>query len=167
MSDARAVTDSPQFKVMRRVIGATNPLTRKLLDSRFAGPMARALLLLRFRGRTSGRTYTTPVGYVRDGDRVVIVTSPTYRWWPNLVGGADVELRLPEGWRRGHGEVLMPDDPRYDDILALQVTKRGPGMLRGFGLDVDEQGRLDPASRATAPTKAHIVLVTLPSPSPG
>lgn len=167
MSDARAVTDSPQFKVMRRVIGATNPLTRKLLDSRFAGPMARALLLLRFRGRTSGRTYTTPVGYVRDGDRVVIVTSPTYRWWPNLVGGADVELRLPEGWRRGHGEVLMPDDPRYDDILALQVTKRGPGMLRGFGLDVDEQGRLDPASRATASTKAHIVLVTLPSPSPG
>lgn len=161
MAEAQAFTDTRQFKIMRRVIGGTNPLTKRLLDSRFAGPMAKALLLLRYRGRKSGRTFTTPVGYVREGDRVVMVTSPTYKWWPNLVGGADVELRLPDGWRSGRGEVVMPDDPRYDEALALQVSKRGPSMLRGFGLEVDDQGRLDPESRETAATKAHLVLVTL------
>lgn len=162
---AKAFTETRQFKVMRTVVGAGNPLMRRLLDSRLAGPMGKNLLLLRYRGRKSGRTITTPVGYVRDGDRVVIVTSPTYRWWPNFVGGAEAELRLPEGWRRGLVEVLMPDDPRYDETVALQVAKRGPGMLRGFGLELDDDGLLSVDAKATATAKAHLVLVTLASAS--
>lgn len=161
MAEARPFTDTRQFKIMRRVVGATNPLTRRLLDSPLAGPMAKALLLLRYQGRKSGRLVTTPVGYVRDGDRIVIVTSPTYRWWPNFVGGGEAEFRLPEGWRMGRAEVLMPDDPRYDEAVALQVAKRGPGMLRGFGVEVDDQGRMSPEGKATATDRAHVVLVTL------
>lgn len=157
----KAFTETRKAKVMRAVVGAGNPLVRRLLDSRFAGPMAKNLLLLRYRGRKSGRTITTPVGYVRDGDRVVMVTSPSYSWWPNFVGGAEAKLRLPEGWRTGRAEVVMPDDPRYAEVVAIQVSKRGPGMLKGFGLDVDEQGRVNPASKATAAEKAHLVLVTL------
>lgn len=161
MTDAPAFTETRRFRTMRRVIGAANPLVKRLLDSRFAGPMAKALLLLRFRGRSSGKTFTTPVGYVRDGDRVVMVTSPTYRWWRNVVGGADVEVRLPEGWRRGRADVLRPDDPRYDEALVFQVSKRGPAMVRGFGLEVDDHGRIDDDARATATTKVHLVLVNL------
>ncbi len=157
----KAFTETRQFKLMRTVIGAGNPLMRHLLDSRFAGPMGKNLLLLRYRGRKSGRTITTPVGYVRDGDRVVMVTSPTYRWWPNFVGGAEAELRLPEGWRTGLVEIVMPDDPRYDEVVAFQVARRGPGMLRGFGLEIDDEGRVGPETKATATTKAHLVLVTL------
>ena len=157
----KAFTETRQFKVMRTLVGAANPLVRRLLDSRFAGPMGKNLLLLRYRGRKSGRAITTPVGYVRDGDRVVMVTSPSYGWWPNFAGGAEAELRLPEGWRRGLVEVVMPDDPRYDETVAFQVKKRGAGMLRGFGLDVDDQGRLGPDAKATATEKAHLVLVTL------
>lgn len=155
------LTETRRFTVMRWVVGVTNPLTRRLLDSRFAGPMGGAILLLRYRGRRSGRTFSTPVGYVREGDRIVMVTSPTYRWWPNFVGGADADLRLPEGWRSGRVEVILPDDPRYDEVLALQVAKRGPGMLRGFGVAVDDAGRIAPEERASAPEKAHLVLVTL------
>lgn len=155
------MTETRRFKVMRGIIEAANPLVRRLLDSRFAGPLSKALLLLRYRGRKSGRTVATPVGYVRDGDRVVIVTSPSYGWWPNMVGGADVEIRLPEGWRQGRAEVLFPDDPRYDDTAALHVAKRGPGMLRGFGVDIDDAGRVAPEAKATAAQHAHIVLVTL------
>ena len=155
------ITDTRRFKVMRGMVGAANPLVRRLLDSRFAGPLSRALLLLRYRGRKSGRTIATPVGYVRDGDRVVIVTSPSYGWWPNMVGGADVELRLPEGWRRGRAELLFPDDLRYAETVAFQVSKRGPGMLRGFGVDIDDAGRIAPEAKVTATRYAHIVLVTL------
>jgi hypothetical protein len=156
-----AFTETRQFKVMRVMVGAANPVIRRLVDSRFAGPLGKNVLLLRYRGRTSGRTIATPVGYVRDGDRVVIVTSPTYRWWRNFVGGADAEFRLAEGWRRGRAEVVMPDDPRYDEVVALQVSKRGPGMLKGFGLDVDATGRVSPVAKATATDKAHLVLVAL------
>lgn len=60
--------------------------------SRLAGPLTRNLLLLRYKGRKSGRMYTTPVGYVREGDRLVVVTSPRYSWWRNVVGGAEVSV---------------------------------------------------------------------------
>ena len=157
-------TETRRFKVMRVVVGTTNPLTKRLLDSRFAGPMAKQILVLRYRGRKSGRTFSTPVGYVRDGERIVIVTNPTYRWWPNFVGGAQAELRLPEGWQRAEVEVVPPDDPRYDDVVALQVAKRGPGMLRGFGVEVDDTGHVPAGAKATASARAHLVLATLQGP---
>lgn len=90
-----------------------------------------------------------------------MVTSPTYRWWPNFAGGAEAELRLPEGWRKGRAEVVMPDDRRYEEVTALQVAKRGPGMLKGFGLDVDDHGHVRPEAEPTATEKAHLVLVAL------
>jgi hypothetical protein len=155
----RAFTDTRGFKVMRTVIDAMNPLMRRILRSRYAGRMGRSLLLLRFRGRTSGRWFETPVGYAREGNRVVMVTSPTYRWWRNLVGGADVAVRLADGWYEARARVLLPDDPAYDDAVALQVRARGPRMLTGFGLTVDAEGRVPPEARAHAPEKAHIVLV--------
>lgn len=161
MAESTPFTETRRFRAMRAAVGAGNPLVKRLLDSRVAGPMARQVLLLRYRGRRSGRTFTTPVGYVRDGDRIVMVTSPAYRWWPNFVGGAQAELRLPEGWRRATVDVVPPDDPRYDDVVALQVGRRGPGMLRGFGVEVDDAGHVSSEAKATASAHAHLVLATL------
>ena len=155
------MTETRRFKVMGAIIGAANPLMRRLLDSRFARGLGRALLLLEFKGRRSGRTYRTPVSYVREGDRLILVTSPRYAWWKNVVGGAPVRVRLPEGWRHGEARVLLPDDPGYDDAVATQVRGRGPQMLRGFGIEVDDQGRIDPATRPDGPSRAHIVEIRL------
>ena len=159
---ARAFTETRQFKVMRIVVGAGNPLMRRLLDSRLAGPMAKKLLLLRYRGRKSGRTITTPVGYVRDGDRVVMVTSPSYRWWPNFVGGAEAELRLPEGWRTGRGR------GRHAGRPALRRDRRTPGREARTRDAPRVRARRSttrvtcvPRRSATATAKAHLVLVTL------
>lgn len=158
-------TDTRAFKVMRTLVGLANPLVKRLLASRFGGRMARNILLLEFRGRNSGKTFRTPVGYVRDGDRIVIVTSPTYRWWKNVVGGSPVRVRVTEGWRTGAARVLLPDDPTYDAAVATQVAARGPGMLRGFGVALDDHGRIDPAARAAAPSHAHIVEIVLAPPA--
>lgn len=157
----RAFTDTPQFKIMRTLVGAANPLVRWLLGSRLAGPLAKNLLLLRYKGRKSGRTFSTPMGYVREGKRVVVVTSPTYTWWRNVVAGADVEVRLDGHWRTARAQLLTPDDPGYDDAVALYVARRGPGMLRGFGVPVSDDGRLPAEARAAAPSHAHIVRIDL------
>lgn len=160
----RPFTETPQFKVMRAVIGALNPAVRRLLGSRFVGPMAKSLMLLRFRGRQSGRWHTTPVGYAREGNRVVVVTSPTYRWWRNVVDAAPVQLRLDSQWFDASARLLRPDDPAYDDAVALQVNKRGPNMLRAFGIPVTDDGQVPAAARADAGKHAHIVLIELGSP---
>jgi deazaflavin-dependent oxidoreductase (nitroreductase family) len=154
-------TETRRFKVMRTVMGAANPAVKALLGSRFAGPMARNLMLLRFTGRNSGRTYTTPVGYVRERDDVVVVTSPTYQWWKNVREGAGVEVRLDGSWRRARARVVPPSDPEFDRAVAIQVKGRGPGMLRGFGVPVDDAGHVPADARADLDTKALIVLVEL------
>jgi deazaflavin-dependent oxidoreductase (nitroreductase family) len=163
---ATPFTETRRFKVMRALIGASRPLVTAILSRGTGGPMGRNLTLLRFRGRTSGRWYQTPVGYVRDGDTVVIVTSPAYTWWRNVRDGAEVDLRLDGAWRTGHARVVTPDDPAYDGTIALQVAKRGPGMLRGFGVDVDDAGRVADEAREAAGRAAHLVRVELAGPAP-
>jgi hypothetical protein len=126
---------------MRAVVGVANPLTVRLLGAGAAGPVARSLLVLEFTGRRSGRVRRTPVGYARDGSTVLIPTHRSYRWWKNTVAGAKVRLRLPEGWRDAWAEAIDPLDPRYLELVKTYADLRGPGILRAFGLDVDEHGR--------------------------
>ena len=159
-------TETRRFKVMQTLIGATNPLMRAMLRRGSGGPMGRNVLLLRFRGRSSGRWFETPVGYVRDGDTVVVVTSPTYRWWRNVTGGADVDVRVDGRWRQGRARIVAPDDADYDATIALQVGGRGPGMLRGFGVTVGDDGRVAPEAREAAGRLVHLVRIELDGDAP-
>ncbi|MGZ6617591.1 MAG: nitroreductase/quinone reductase family protein [Solirubrobacteraceae bacterium] len=93
--------------VLNRVV---NPLVRGLLRSPAHGLLSGRLALLSVTGRRSGRTFTFPVGYRRDGDRVTIsVASPERkRWWRNLIEAAPVEIWLAgvrrTGTGRAHGD---------------------------------------------------------------
>ena len=95
------------FVVVNRVV---NPLVRGLLRSPAHGLLSGRLALLSVTGRRSGRTFTFPVGYHRDGDRVTIsVASPERkRWWRNLSEAAPVEIWLAgvrrAGTGRAHGD---------------------------------------------------------------
>jgi len=160
----RPFTESPQFKVMRVLVGAANPAVRLLLGSRFAGPMAKSLMLLRFRGRKSGSWRTTPVGFAHEGNQVVVVTLPMYRWWRNVADGAPVQLRLDNQWFDASARLLRPDDPEYDGAVALQVRQRGPNMLGGFGIPVTDDGQVPSFARVDAGRIAHIVLIQLGRP---
>jgi deazaflavin-dependent oxidoreductase (nitroreductase family) len=78
------------------------------LGNRFRGGQ---VLLLTHRGRTSGRSYTTPLAYARDGEDLVVAASN---------GGIDLE---PQWWRN------LQADPRCSveirgrriDVLATEV----------------------------------------------
>jgi deazaflavin-dependent oxidoreductase (nitroreductase family) len=67
-----------------------------------------SLLLITYRGRRSGHHFTIPVMYAeREGTLTVFVAHPEQkRWWRNLRGGAEVELRLRGRRLRGQAEVV-------------------------------------------------------------
>lgn len=67
-------------------------------------------MLITFNGRKSGRSYTTPVRYIRIGTTVRCFTSAENQWWRNLRGGAEVILRL-EGVDRPYHAMAIVDDP--------------------------------------------------------
>src|SRR4051812_40810689 len=98
------------------------------------------LLLLTHTGRKSGRTFTTPVLYVRDGDDWVIAASNggidrEPQWWLNLqadprgaveVGGRwtpTVAAEVDEADRQRLWDALMARCPLYDDYQA-SVSRR-------------------------------------------
>jgi deazaflavin-dependent oxidoreductase (nitroreductase family) len=88
------------FAVINRTV---NPLVRALLRSPAHGLVSSHLALITVTGRRSGRTYTFPVGYHRDGDVVTIgIDWPDRkRWWRNLREPAPVEIRLAGARRTG------------------------------------------------------------------
>lgn len=71
-----------------------NPMMRMLLRSPLHFVQSKSLMLITFKGRKSGRLFTTPVRYVRIGDKVRCFTSAENLWWRNLRGGAAVSLRI-------------------------------------------------------------------------
>ena len=91
------------FVIVNRAI---NPLVRLVLRSPAHGLLSGHLALLSVTGRRSGRTFTFPVGYDRDGDRVTVgVDWPERkRWWRNLLEPAPVEIWLAGVHRTGTGQ---------------------------------------------------------------
>lgn len=89
---------SPVLATMFRHV--FNPVVAMLLLSPASGLLAANLLLVRYRGRRTGRELELPVGYVRDGARfLVIVGAAEHKTWRrNFSTPQPVELVL----RRDH-----------------------------------------------------------------
>ncbi len=66
-------------------------------------------MLITFTGRKSGRRFTTPVRYIRDGETVRCFTSAENQWWRNLRGGVDVVLRIQGRDAPYHAKALEND----------------------------------------------------------
>lgn len=74
---------------------AKNVVPALIIKSPMHRLMSDKYAILTFTGRKSGRVYTTPMAYVRDGNRVLLSTDSP--WHRNLEGGAPVKMRI-----RGH-----------------------------------------------------------------
>ena len=116
----------PLFKLINLVVVLLlkSPMHRFWSDS---------LLVIGFTGRKTGRSYKTPVRYVRKGNVVQCFTSKSGGWWRNiassreatlLVGGsqssfkADVVTDEPDRVRQALLDCLdlYPQDAVYHDI---------------------------------------------------
>ena len=61
-------------RVLQSVVRYFNPFMRLVLGSRAHRMMSGRLLLLSFTGRRTGRSYTTPVSFVREGTNLLVPT---------------------------------------------------------------------------------------------
>jgi hypothetical protein len=51
-------------------------------------------MLITLTGRKTGKTYSTPVGFYREGDCLWVLTRRDRTWWRNVRHGANVSLLL-------------------------------------------------------------------------
>ena len=83
----------------------------------------RRLIVIRYVGRRSGKTFETPVAYARRGDDVTIgVAFPDNKsWWRNFLGdGGPLTLQLDGTERTGHA--VAKRDNRGRVTVTVRLT---------------------------------------------
>ena len=137
----------PAIKMPEPLFKVINPVMSLMLRSPLHKIFSDSIMLITFTGRNSGRQFTTPVRYLRDGELVRCYTAKENQWWRNLRGGAEVEL-LTAGHRgRYHASVIV-DDPvvakaqlrRYlavypEDAVYHDIRLEPDGSLNATDLD--------------------------------
>ena len=131
-----------------RVLHAINPFVAGILRSPFHRLLSRQLMLLTYTGRKTGKRYTIPVGYARDGQALLVFSS--HPWWRNLGDGTPVEVLL-QG-RRFAGTAVPLKDPAVV-MAAVEQTitsygRKGASWRIGIALDA-----------TTSPSRAEIAQV--------
>ena len=119
---SKVVSKHPPAWVMRYL---ANPLTRRLLPTRFGGHM-KPLALVRVTGRRTGTMREVPCGVFEVAGGEVAFSDGTWRL--NLRGGADVEIVRGRERRWVRAELI--DDPEIvGPTLQAVVEIVGPRKL--------------------------------------
>ncbi len=107
-----------------------NPALKALLRSPLHRPISNALLVLSFQGRKSGKRFSIPVGYVRHGDRLWLLTHSN--WWKNL-RDVPVSVLLQGKDVRGTASPVRERAAKAEVARAF-VERRGEAMARRMGI---------------------------------
>lgn len=114
---------------------AVNKTIKYLLRSPFHGILSKNMLLISFTGRKSGKTFTTPVSYSREGDLLYIFTHAT--WWKNLDPNIPITLHLQGKDVLGLPEPVAEDKKAVAEGLMGHL-KRTPYDAKFYGVTLDE-----------------------------
>jgi deazaflavin-dependent oxidoreductase (nitroreductase family) len=144
----------PMPKFMFKVM---NPLMKAMLNSPLHGRVSKKLMVLTFTGRKTGKRYSTPVGYVRQGNDIYVITHTS--WWKNLRGGMAVTMRIQGLDVAGMARVV--DDPEgIKSMVRVFLAARDEKMARQLGYWTDDVDA--PAEKITADVKGtHFILITV------
>jgi len=149
-----AAEQEPRKLPPRRLFAIANPVLRLLLRSPLHRLMSGRLLLLSFRGRKTGKSYTIPVGYV-EHNGVLLLTAQS-RWWKNLGQGAEVDVRLRGRTRRGRTEVVRDDDTLLEAFRVM--LKNTPRLGNMINIRLDASGELLRADVARAREHGRVII---------
>lgn len=123
----------------------TTPVIQSMVGS--------AVALLTFTGRRSGKVYTIPVSYLRDGDVVTVVTKRQRTWWHNFEQPAEVELRLGGHIYRGMAEIQTSDRDTLEFMIDYLNKRPVDAKAYGLGKEITRE--------KVAAIVPHIVLISI------
>jgi F420H(2)-dependent quinone reductase len=150
----RASRPALRGSLLGTVLRLVNPATRVLLQSPLHWPLSRWFVVLSWTGRRSGRRYSTPVSYVREGHVIWMTTGD--RWWRNLIGGAPVVVRMAGRRRRGVG---VPVTDSRESYVAHERLFRAHRWFRWLsGIPGDRAGGPEPKALERALAAGRVLV---------
>ena len=141
------------MRIQTLLYEALNVPMRLLLRSPLHGVASRNLCILSYTGRRSGRRYATPLSYVREDGRVLLLSSRDTRWWTSFTPGpgvpAPVEVLAAGERLRGRAHTIQHDRERLRGAVRRFLTALPrDAMVYGVGLDGDRRPREAEIERA-------------------
>ena len=152
-----AVDNTPQH-TPRTPPKLLNQIMTFLLQSPLQGLLGGQLILLTFTGRKSGKPFTTPLGYTKHGDTVVLFTD--HLWYKNLLEHPSVTLRLQGKQLKGTAEIVHDDKELIAKELTAFVRER-PGAARAYTVTLNAAKQPEPASVQRAAQLFTLIYVHL------
>jgi hypothetical protein len=113
-------------------------------------------MLITFTGRKSGRVYTTPVRYLREGAKIRCFTASTNKWWRNLRGGADITLRVSGRNISCRAEAFV-DDPAAIRPALQEFLSHFPQDAAYYDIHFNGEGNVLPGDLERASMRTVMV----------
>lgn len=126
---ARPAMETKPPKFLLKVM---NPFMRRMVRGG-GGKMGDMIMLITFKGRKSGKTFTTPLGYTRKGNSITCFTDSP--WWKNLEGGAPVKLTIKGQEMQGFATPVS-DKAQVLEYVSGRLREGGPQAVRQMALSL-------------------------------
>jgi deazaflavin-dependent oxidoreductase (nitroreductase family) len=136
-----------------------NPIMMWILRSPLHGMLSSSTMIITYTGRKSGKTFSTPVNYVRDGDVLWTVSYRQRTWWRSL-RDAKVTVRVQGNDLAGVAEAITDEREVTDSLMAY--LRKTPQIAKYIGVSLDASGQPRPQDVARAAKTRVMVHVQLP-----
>ena len=132
MAETQAQTTSPKLP---RLAKSAMSFQVWLLRRGLMGSMADEIMVITVTGRKSGRQYSTPIGFLRDGETIIALSRGS-NWFKNAVatGTAQIEIK---GVTTKVSVTPVKDQTERERIFELYKRERVKNFTRLFGVTVD------------------------------
>jgi len=142
-----------------RLLHMFNPVLTAIVRSPLHRLLGNWLTLIEFSGRTSGKRYSIPVGYQREGNVVSFHTG--VRWWKNLRGNAPIRLWL-DGRPVDSTAEVVTDAQEVARVLAAEL-RRAPRLAGFYNVRLEPDGLPNHEDLAQLARDTVVIKVPIPA----
>lgn len=133
-----------------------NPPVLWLLRSPMHRLVDQQTLAITVTGRKSGKRYTFPVSYIRDGETLLVISQKNRCWWKNLCSGAPVTVLLQGRRWQARGEAFT--DTALAATILLRILQQVPAYQRLLHVKLDVAGQPEHPEALTRLAQDHIAV---------
>ena len=109
-----------------------------LLHSPFHRLISGSILLITYNGRRSGKEFTAPLNYVRDGNTLWVTSVRSRRWWRNFREEWPIQVLLQRVEIEGIG--LAISEPEQLSQAFIEFFRLAPANARFFKVNLEDGG---------------------------
>lgn len=109
-----------------------------LLRKNWMGSMGDQIMVITTQGRKSGNYFSTPIGFLRDGNTILALTngSQPSNWYRNLLANPRAILEI-KGQQTYANAEQVKDPAEIEIIFSLYRSYRKENFQRYFGIPAD------------------------------